>query len=279
MPDDKMPSPESSGLNEFIERAAVAEPARPKSGLRSEKIARLRGIFENKAIDFDGVEAWLARDLQPLLGYSEWRNFQNVITKAKEACERVGADVSDHFVDVNKVIEKGKGAREERGVDDKGFAIIRSRGDAALFGGASTLDMKRKLQVPKTRPLADFLPTVTIKAKDLAAEITNYMVKTSDISGHDRISKEHESNNRNVRGALTNSGIYPESLPPAEDIKKIERRLKSEEKNYLKSRLVFPSPAISHLRGSRVSSETYSFIQSMNCCQLLRAPLPRRVLP
>jgi DNA-damage-inducible protein D len=123
------------------------------------------------------------------------------------------------------------GSLYQRGVDDKGFAIIRSKGDAALFGGYTTLDMKRKLGVSGSRPLADFLPTVTIKAKDLAAEITNYTVRTTSISGMDAIGRRHVNNNENVRNALTASGIHPERLAAAEDIKKVERRLKSEEKS------------------------------------------------
>jgi DNA-damage-inducible protein D len=128
----------------------------------------------------------------------------------------------------------------ERGVDDRGFAVIRSRGDAALFGGHSTLDMKHQLGVPASRALADFLPTVTIKAKDLAAEITNYTVKNTDIRGEAAIGNEHEANNRRVRGALVQSGINPENLPAEEDIKKVERRRKSEEKRLSKKHALFP---------------------------------------
>ncbi len=271
----------------------------PEGAVLNDTITRLKAIFEAKAIDFDGVETWLARDLQKLLGYSEWRNFQHVIAKAKEACAGAGAAVGDHFVDVNKVIEKGKGAREEfpdialsryasylvaqngdpqkapvafaqtyfalqtrkqevleeriaererlvareklgqterelsgvlyeRGVDDRGFGIIRSKGDAALFGGPTTADMKKRLQVPDARALADFLPTVTIKAKDLAAEITNHTVKTANLRGQDAIGGQHVKSNFNVRKALITSGINPENLPAAEDIKKVERRIKSE---------------------------------------------------
>jgi DNA-damage-inducible protein D len=118
----------------------------------------------------------------------------------------------------------------ERGVDNQGFARIRSRGDSALFGGHNTLDMKRKLGAPKNRPLADFLPTVTIKAKDLAAEITNFNVKKNNIYGEPAISKEHISNNKNVRDVLGKSGIVPEELPAEEDIKKLERKVALEHK-------------------------------------------------
>lgn len=297
--------PPGEPKRQFIERASpqpTSEDGRPS--INGEKIAKMKAIFEAKSVEMEGVEVWLARDLQQLLGYAEWRNFQNVISKAKEACERAGASVQDHFVDVNKVIEKGKGAREEipdialtryacyliaqngdpgkepiafaqtyfalqtrkqevleariaererliareklthterelsgvlyeRGVDDKGFGIIRSKGDAALFGGYTTLDMKARLDVPTSRALADFLPTVTIKAKDLAAEMTNYTVSNSNMVGQDRIGAEHVKNNKNVRQALTNSSIIPEQLPAAEDIKKVERRMKSEAKQLM----------------------------------------------
>jgi DNA-damage-inducible protein D len=296
-----------------LERAAPSIPHDMRVAVDSDKIGRLRAIFEEKAVEFGGVEVWLARDLQPLLDYAEWRNFLHVIAKAKMACEQAGASPEDHFVEVNKMIEKGKGAKEEisdialtryacyliaqngdpskapvafaqtyfalqtrklevlesrlaererlvarekltqtekelsgelyqRGVDDKGFGIIRSKGDAALFGGASTSDMKSKLGVPTGRALADFLPTVTIKAKDLAAAITKHIVQTSDIRGHEPIGRKHMETNRNVRKALTDSAIFPEYLPPAEDIKKVERRLKSEERTLPRASACIPKP-------------------------------------
>ncbi len=124
----------------------------------------------------------------------------------------------------------------ERGVDGQGFARIRSKGDAALFGGYNTQDMKKKLGIPEKRPLADFLPAVTIKAKDLANEITNHKVKTDlTLQGETTITYEHISNNTNVRATLLKSGIHPENLPPSTDTKKIERKLKSENKKFLKS--------------------------------------------
>ncbi len=122
----------------------------------------------------------------------------------------------------------------ERGVDNKGFARIRSKGDQALFGGMATNMMKFKLSVPKNRPLADFLPTITIKAKDFANEITNFNVQKEDMKGEERITKEHIKNNAGVRKLLKERGIIPENLPPEEDIKKVERRLKSEDKKLLK---------------------------------------------
>ncbi|MDY5986246.1 DNA damage-inducible protein D [Sporofaciens sp. SGI.106] len=118
----------------------------------------------------------------------------------------------------------------ERGVDDAGFGRIRSKGDCALFGGRSTQDMKRKLGVKDNRPLADFLPTLTIAAKNLATEMTNYNVEDKDLYGEDAITGEHVQNNTSVREMLGQRGIKPEELPPAEDIKKLERRVKSQEK-------------------------------------------------
>jgi len=123
----------------------------------------------------------------------------------------------------------------ERGVDDKGFARIRSKGDSALFGGRSTLTMKKQLGVPDGRPLADFLPTITIKAKDLATEMTNFNVKKNDLRGEDAIAGEHVQNNLDVRSALTQRDIRPEELPPEEDIKKLERRIKSQDRKSLRS--------------------------------------------
>jgi DNA-damage-inducible protein D len=122
----------------------------------------------------------------------------------------------------------------ERGVDNKGFARIRSKGDQALFGGMATNMMKFRLSVPKNRPLADFLPTITIKAKDFANEITNFNMQKEDMKGEERITKEHIKNNAGVRKLLKERGIIPENLPPEEDIKKVERRLKSEDKKLLK---------------------------------------------
>lgn len=118
----------------------------------------------------------------------------------------------------------------ERGVDDKGFGRIRSKGDEALFGGYTTKEMKQKLQVKDNRPLADFLPTLTIAAKNLATEMTNYNVEENDLYGEPSITHEHVQNNSSVREMLLKRGIRPESLPASEDIKKLERRVKSAEK-------------------------------------------------
>ena len=127
----------------------------------------------------------------------------------------------------------------ERGVDDKGFARIRSKGDQALFGGKTTQDMKDRYGI-KSGPLADRLPTLTIAAKNLATEMTNYNVEQNDLHGEQCITSEHVQNNRSVRSMLGQRGIKPEELPPAEDIKKLERRVKSEEKKLASSSGVLP---------------------------------------
>lgn len=121
----------------------------------------------------------------------------------------------------------------ERGVDDKGFAIIRSKGDSALFGGLNTSQMKARYKIKENRPLADFLPTLTIAAKNLATEMTNHNVTQEDLYGQDSISNEHIQNNLSVRSMLSKRGIKPENLKPAEDLKKLERRVKAEEKKVL----------------------------------------------
>lgn len=118
----------------------------------------------------------------------------------------------------------------ERGVDDAGFGRIRSKGDCALFGGYTTQQMKERLGVKENRPLADFLPTLSIAAKNLATEMTNYNVEEKDLRGESAITNEHVQNNQSVRDMLGERGIKPENLPVAEDIKKLERRVKSQEK-------------------------------------------------
>ena len=118
----------------------------------------------------------------------------------------------------------------QRGVDDKGFGRIRSKGDTALFGGYTTEDMKKRLGVKGNRPLADFLPTLTIAAKNLATEMTNYNVEDKDLYGEQTITKEHIQNNHSVRQMLGQRGIKPEELPPSEDIKKLERKVARDEK-------------------------------------------------
>ena len=271
-------------------------------------IEKLNKRFEEYAYEQDVVEYWLARELQELLDYTQWRNFENVISKAKIACENSGNAISDHFADVSKTIAMPKGAEKdvpdimlsryacyliaqngdpkkeqiafaqsyfalqtrkqelleeriqlmerleareklaatetelskniyERGVDNAGFARIRSNGDWALFGGYNTSDMKRKLTIKENRPLADFLPTITITAKQLATEITNFNVHKNDLNGEKKITTEHIQNNKDIRDLLGKSGIKPEELPAEEDIKKLERKIKSIDKKIVKKNL------------------------------------------
>ena len=124
------------------------------------------------------------------------------------------------------------GVLYERGIDSKGFSLIRSKGDQALFR-LNTIQMKRRLGVPSNRPVADFLPTISIKAKDFAAEMTNMNVQTKDLYGEISISNEHIENNQAVRKMLLERGIVPEDIPVAEDVKKVERRIESEKKRAL----------------------------------------------
>lgn len=274
--------------------------------MKTELIRSLTENFEAHAQQTEGgVEYWLARDLQHLLGYDEWRNFNTAISKAKTACETSGHAIRDHFVDVNKTIQMPKGAvkevpdlmltryacyliaqngdsrkqeiafaqtyfavqtrraelieqrlleaervtaRKKLSTTEKelsavifeqtggneDFAIIRSKGDHALFG-KTTQAMKAQWKVPDNRPLADFAPTIILKAKDFAAEITIFNARQHGMSTETAISHEHVTNNQAVRNTLLERGIRPESLPPAEDVKKVERRLTSEEKKSLKN--------------------------------------------
>jgi DNA-damage-inducible protein D len=267
--------------------------------MKTTEIVSLLEKFEAVVCTINDVECWSARELQELLGYSKWQNFENVLDKAKIACEQAGENISNHFTYVTKTIAFGKGVETqvddvmltryacyliaqngdsrkpeiafaqtyfavqtrraeviekrlaehervqarvkltqtekqlseilyERGIDDKGFGIIRSKGDQALFL-TSTQKLKQKLGVPKNRPVADFLPTVSIKAKDLAAEMTSVNVQNKELTGHNPIEKEHVDNNTAVRNMLLDRGIKPEELPAAEDVKKVQRKLENED--------------------------------------------------
>jgi DNA-damage-inducible protein D len=160
-----------------------------------------------------------------------------VQTRKQEIIERRLLDIARVTAreKLSKSENKLSGIIYERGVDEKGFALIRSKGDAALFGGFSTQDMKKKLVIPENRPLADFLPMLTIKAKDFATELTSHNVVEKNLRGEPPISKEHVENNVAVRKMLAERGVKPEKLPQAEDINKVKRRLESEEKQVLKA--------------------------------------------
>jgi len=280
--------------------------------MKTELVQTLTATFEAHAQQTEGgIEYWLARDIQHLLGYTEWRNFTAVIAKAKTASEVSGHAISDHFVEVNKTIQMPKSAEKEvpdimltryacyliaqngdpkkqeiafaqtyfavqtrraelieqrlleaervsarkklnttekelSGVifeqtgGNENFALIRSKGDQALFG-KTTRAMKAQWKVPDNRPLADFAPTIILKAKDFATEITIFNARQHGMQSESAISTEHITNNQAVRKTLLERGIRPETLPSAEDVKKVERRLVSEEKKSLKNPDALPS--------------------------------------
>lgn len=273
--------------------------------MKKELITALFEQFEAAKQQNESIEFWSARDIQSILGYAQWKNFEKVIEKAKTACENAGAEVKNHFADFGKMVDIGSGvsreitdvaltryacylvaqngdatkseiafaqtyfavqtrkqeiieqrlldvarvsAREklsksekklsgilyERGVDEKGFALIRSKGDQVLFGGFNTQMMKKKLGVPETKPLADHLSTLAIKAKDFANELTSHNVVEKDLKGVNKISEEHIENNRAVRKMLGERGVKPENLPAGEDTQKLKRKLASDDKKLLK---------------------------------------------
>ena len=181
----------------------------------------LTQTFEGHAQETEnGVGYWLARDLQHLLGYAKWDNFFNVISKAKTACDISGHHIPDHFADVGKMVELGSGSRQEINDNEqtggnKNFGLIRSKGDQALFG-KTTKAMKAQWRVPGNRPLADFAPTIILKARDFATEITIHNAREQNMGSEPQISREHVTNNQAVWQTLLNRGIRPESLHPAQ---------------------------------------------------------------
>ncbi|CAC9627559.1 DNA-damage-inducible protein D [uncultured Gammaproteobacteria bacterium] len=272
--------------------------------MKTEIIKTLTTDFENLSYKTDeGIEFWLARDLQHLLDYSKWDNFKNVILKAKTACEVSGYTISEHFPDIGKTIKMPKGAKKEiddlmltryacyliaqngdskkeiiafaqtyfamqtrkaelieqkileserinarhkltqtekelssvifEQTGDKNFGLIRSKGDKALFNN-NTQMMKGKWGVNKNKPLADFMPTILLKAKDFATEITIFNAKNKNMDMEEAISNEHIANNKTVRNTLISRGITPENLPPEEDVKKVERQLTKDKNITLK---------------------------------------------
>lgn len=275
--------------------------------MKNEIIQSFTGNFDNHSQTTDnGVEFWFARDLQHLLEYSKWENFQNVLSKAKTACEVSGHNIKNHFPEVRKMVNIGSGVQKEiidfmltrygcyliaqngdprketiafaqtyfamqtrkleliqeqiHGLErlqarqkltnsekelsgliykhtqnDRNFGTIRSKGDNALFGGNTTADMKYKMAMPDNRALADFLPAITIKAKDFATEITVFNTKEHNLITENAITAEHIKSNQGVRDILLKRGIKPENLPAEEDIKKLERRLKSMDKKIAKN--------------------------------------------
>lgn len=167
-----------------------------------------------------------------------------VLQKRMEELERVDAR------EKLKVTEKEFGAMAfSRGVDGKGIAVIRSAGDKALFGGLTTDDMKSRLGVPKTKPLADFLPNVTLKAKDLATAMTTENTRRKNLQGLSHIHQEHIETNKSVREALTKTDLYPESLPASEDLQKIEARHRKEMKELQKKQKQELAAATKKLKG------------------------------
>ena len=229
--------------------------------MKSEEIKNLFDKFESIACEYDGVECWSARELCGLLGYAKWQTFENVLAKAQEACQNAGIQVSDHFTGVSKTIPMPKGASK----DITDFMLTRyacylvvQNGDprkpeisfaqnyfAVQTRIAETVERRvleyervkarhKLAETEKQLSGVDYsLPTISIKAKDFAAEMTSVNVQQKDLHGMTSIEREHVDNNKAVRDMLLSRGIIPEQLPASEDVKKVERRLASDEKKVL----------------------------------------------
>lgn len=269
--------------------------------MQSTEIGKRLPTLDELAHEEGGTEFWYAREIQEMLGYTEWRNFEVAVKRAMVSADTAERPARNHFVEVNKMVSLGSGSQRkvrdykltryacylvamngdtrkpeiafaqsyfamatrkqeliekrmgelqrltarkslaesekalaaaafERGVDDRGFARIKSRGDSALFGGNDTRAMKKRLGVPERAALADFLPDVTIAAKNLANSMTAHNVAENGLDGEAAIRDEHVDNNLSVRETLVSRGIRPEDLPAEEDTKKVERRVKADER-------------------------------------------------
>ncbi len=226
--------------------------------METQDITQLTNQFDDLShtIPEEGVEFWFARDLMEPLGYVRWENFKTAIDRAVESCKTTGYEEGDHFRGVTKMVQIGSGA--DRSIEDIMLTryacyLIAQNGDprkpAIAFAQSyfAIQTCKQELiedhyGITQTRPLADFLPTLTIAAKNLATEMTNHNVTQEQLHGETLITREHEQNNRSVRDMLGQRGIQPEQLPAEEDIKKLERRVKTEEKKLLKQTGKLPVP-------------------------------------
>jgi len=269
-----------------------------------DKITQLKSAFEAVVNQVEGVEFWFARDLQILLDYKQWRRFEELVEKAKLACQKSGEVVENHFAKAGKMVKIGSNTEREikdymlsryacyliaqngdprkeaiafaqsyfalqtrkqelleeyiklnqrvnakkklttaeeelfqtishRGVDKQGFIRIKNKGTKVFFGGATAKEMKENLDLPMHRSLNDFLPTVSLTAKQLATEITNINTNNNDLQGEDSISKEHITNNQAIRDMLIERGVKPEDLPAEKDLKQVAQEL--EQKRQLQS--------------------------------------------